>query len=320
MIIRDGNSVQPGDERTDHADTKRSGIMNMSGSKKIGMIGGDRRLRTVADGLGKEYECAVWGISDVPECAVRCTSWQSAVKGADAVILPLPVSRDGKNLNTDADEIDIYDIAEKIRPGVLVCGGMIPPVMKACLAERRAEIFDYYDSETVQIKNAVPTAEGAVAAIIGSMPVTVFGMKVVLTGYGRCARTLAARLLSFGATVYVAARRDEALAWAGVDGCVPIPLYEYLDVPVESDIIVNTVPIKIFEEKTLSQLEEKCVYFELAGGEGGIDRAAAEKYGIKIVPLPSLPGKTSPETAGNIICSEIKRKFAGYFGRGETDE
>ena len=285
----------------------------MSENIKIGVIGGDERQITVAKRLSRKYECAVWGLDEVPERAVRCGTWQSAVKGADSLILPLPVSRDGEKLNASEDVL-IEDIIELVSPGTLVFGGMMPSDLKSLIRERGAEYYDYYDSEVVQIKNAVPTAEGTIAAMINEMPTTLYGMSVTVTGYGRCARALSSRLVALGATVYVAARKESALAWAAIEGCIPVPMGEYLFMPHDSDAIVNTVPVKLFDDNVLSGMDPKTVYFELAGGDGGIDAAAAEKYGIKVVTLHSLPGKTSPETAGDIIASELFGRLDEHFG------
>ena len=110
---------------------------------KVGLVGGDRRQTVVAERVGKKYECAAWGIDDVPECAVRCADWRSAVKGAEAVILPLPASRDGVYLNTD-DGIKLDDICSAIGPGTLLCGGMIPSVVKAHGAAAFAAVPEAY--------------------------------------------------------------------------------------------------------------------------------------------------------------------------------
>lgn len=282
---------------------------------KVGLVGGDRRQTVVAERVGKKYECAAWGIDDVPECAVRCADWRSAVKGAEAVILPLPASRDGVYLNTD-DGIKLDDICSAIGPGTLLCGGMIPSVVKAHAEERGAEVFDYYDSESVQIRNAVPTAEGTIAALIGEMPMTVSGMTVLITGYGRCARTLAQRLILLGASVYVAARSERDLAWASVDGCSVVTLEEFCDLPPECDAVVNTIPVRVIDERILSMLNPRTVIFDLSNGAAGVDGKAAEKYGMKVVILPSLPGKTSPRTSGDIIADAISRKLEERFESG----
>ncbi|MBQ2724375.1 MAG: hypothetical protein IJF78_01585 [Clostridia bacterium] len=283
---------------------------------KIGILGGDQRQLVMIHGLSQDYECAVWGFDGVygtPDekylaDAVRCADWKSAVKGSAAVILPLPCTRDGALLNTpltkSGDAVSLTDIADRMSPGALLTGGMMPPVFRRYAGERGIFTADYYDSEELQIRNAVPTAEGAIAACIAELPVTIAGMKAAVFGYGRVGRTLAQRLLSLGAEVYAVARSPRDRAWAECDGCIPVVLDEYRKHPVPADALFNTVPHCVLDEDVLSGISRESVIFELASG--GTDVEAAKELGIRVVPLPSLPGKTSPVTAGGIILSAVK--------------
>jgi len=303
--------------RTDGSRT--AGNMKQEKAKnppKIGILGGDKRQLVMVCGLSEEYECAVWGFDGIygtPDekylaDAVRCADWKSAVKGSAAVILPLPCTRDGSTLNMPLSEsgekLTLTDIADGMNPGTLLTGGMLPPVFRRYAAERGVMAADYYDSEELQIRNAVPTAEGAIAACIAELPVTIAGMKAAVFGYGRVGRTLAQRLLALGAVVYAAARSPRDRAWAECDGCIPVVLDEYRKNPVPADALFNTVPHCILDRDVLSGISRDSVIFELASG--GTDMEAAAELGIRVVPLPSLPGKTSPVTAGGIILSAVR--------------
>ena len=283
----------------------------MAENRKICVLGGDGRQSAVAARLGRIYECAAWGIGNVPPCAVRCAGWRDAVRGADAVILPLPVTRgDGKLIGCD---VGLGEICAEMSRGSVLCGGMIPKFTEELAKERGFGVFDYYGSEAVQIRNAVPTAEGVIAALINELPVTVAGMTAAVTGYGRCARTLAQKLLLLGADVYAAARSERDLAWAAADGCAAVDLADFLTYPPRCDAIVNTVPVRLFCEDVLSSLDGGTVIFDISSGCVGVDREAVKSLGIKLVPLPSLPGKTAPETAGAIIAEEIAKKLDKFF-------
>jgi len=302
----------------------------MAENIKIGILGGDRRQLVMAQCLSESFECAVWGFDKIYgtadeeylKKAVRCADWESAVKCSDAVILPLPASSDGKNLNCPLAKetefgapVPLTSVCEKLQIGSLLLGGMLPSIVKSYAAEHGVVSYDYYNSEELQIKNSVPTAEGAIAACITHMPITVSGMRVVITGYGRCGRTLATRLKLLGADVFVAARSVKDLSWASVDGCIPIPLEEYREYPVHCDAVFNTVPFRIFDGELLSILPKDTVIFELATANSGVDLTEAERLGIKVISLLSLPGKTSPSSAGEIICSVVRDKLYSHFER-----
>lgn len=284
--------------------------------RKIGILGGDARQLTVIRGLSRKYECAVWGFDRIyvtPEeqflsDAVRCADWESAVRGSDAVILPLPCTADGETLSIPLSQsgktVMLTEIADRMTRGSLLTGGMMPSLFRRYAGELGIVTADYFDSEELQIRNAVPTAEGAIAACIGTLPITVDGMRAAVTGYGRVGRTLAQRLLALGAEVCAAARSGRDRAWADCDGCVPVPLEEYRNNPVKTDAVFNTVPHCIFDGELLEKLSADTVIFDLA--RGGADTETAEKLGIRVIPLPSLPGKTSPVTAGEIICAAVE--------------
>lgn len=297
---------------------------------KIGILGGDRRLLITAECLSASYECAVWGFAAVYggedehylQNTVRCADPESAVKCSDAVVLPLPVSTDGIRLNCplaakngsgEIPDVRLLAVCEKMPHGSILLGGMIPPVVKKYAAEHGVTALDYYESEELQIKNSVPTAEGAVAACIGALPFTIAGMRAAVFGYGRVGRTLAGRLRVLGADVFAVARSRKDLSNAACDGCVPVPLDEYRSFPPHCDAVFNTIPHRIFDAELLKRIPRGTVLFELATANAGVDLAAAEENGIRVIPLPSLPGKTAPRTAGEIICSVVRGMLDDHF-------
>lgn len=292
---------------------------------KVGIPGGDRRMLKTAACLSEAYECAVWGFSKLGseeyekymKNSVRCIDVFSALDGSEAVILPLPTSKDGLNLfhplSGLADEIKLCDIVSRMDKGTLLLGGMLPSSVVEYASLRGIETADYYECEETQILNAVPTAEGAIKACMEELSVTISGMRATVVGYGRVGRTLATRLRLLGADVFVAARNPRDLAWAKCDGCISVPLDEYKALPIKSDAIFSTAPAIIFDREVLSKTDVDSVIFELTSGNVGVDMESAKNMGIKVLPLPSLPGKNSPDTAGEIICEVVGRILSRHF-------
>ncbi len=300
--------------------------------KKVALLGGDGRMLSAARCLSEKYGTAVWGFSALRgEDNVKyltgaeiCAGWEEAVGGAEAIVLPLPVSRDGVRLflplSESQEDVRLVELCEKIRPGALLLGGNIPLALAEAAVKRGIIVSDYYNDESVQILNSVICAEGAIAACIDTLPVTVSGMKAVVTGYGKIGRALALRLILLGAEVYVAARSRRDLAYARIDGCVPIPLEEYKQYPIICDAVFATAPAEIFSGDVISRMSGGEVIFDLAAKDGLIDIKAAEAYGVKVIPLPALPGKVSPDSAGEIICRAVGERVREYFGREERRE
>ena len=289
--------------------------------RKIGILGGDRRMLTVAARLAEENECAVWGFDLADVCGnsaglhscVRCADPESAVRGSEAVILPLPCASVEDRLNCplagEGASVSLTGILRQMQPGTLLCGGMLPTGLKRLAAEYGVRAVDYFESEELQILNAVPTAEGALAACMREIPRTVCGMKTAVLGYGRVGRTLANRLHALGAEVIAAARSKRDLSWAETDGCRPMPLPEFRKAPPQVEAIFNTIPSPVIDGELLGRLSRDTVLFELASGGADLletEHAEAEKYGIRLIPLPSLPGRVFPVTAGEIISRTVR--------------
>ena len=127
---------------------------------KIGIVGGDGRQAVIARRLTEiGAECAVWGFPypklshDELNAPVRCACWECAVTGADAVILPLPVTIDGVRVNCRAArEIDksadygvrLTEIAAKAAPSCLLLAGKVPSSYQRFVFECGKKIRDYY--------------------------------------------------------------------------------------------------------------------------------------------------------------------------------
>jgi len=291
----------------------------MKNKIKIGILGGDKRLCAVSAFFEKDgFECAAWGMENVSSelqsrNIVKTLDWQSTLSGADAVILPLPITTDGVRLNCNQNlyQSNLYvprltEILDNTDKATLLFGGKIPQQIHRLASERKLKLIDYYEFEEFQIKNAVPTAEGAIALAIKETPMTLFGSKAAIVGYGRIGRTLSLKLIALGCKVTCIARSKKDLAWAECDGCDVIKLNKYAEIPERFDIIFNTVPHVIFNNELIDKLPKNQLFIDLASLNGGIDVKSAEKRGIRVIKALSLPGKCSPITAGKIIYDSIK--------------
>ena len=179
---------------------------------KLIILGGDVRLRYTADRLSRKYEVYTYGQSDrdmLPDG--KC----------DAAVLGIPASRDGININAPlCDEpIPLSLLTALLKPHGIVIGGMITPAVKNFCAKNEFFCEDHYADEAVMLRNAVPSAEGALAVGINATPIQMLGQKVLILGFGRIASQLALYLTAMGCEVTVAARSREKRAKARMSGC-----------------------------------------------------------------------------------------------------
>lgn len=285
--------------------------------KKISfaVLGGDSRQFSLIERLLDKGACvAAYGLpcEGVPSGAACYEDWRAAVSSADVVILPLPVSPDGRVLHMPLSEGEepprLRDVFDGIKKGTLLAGGRFSPALRELAQEFGYVPFDYAKSEMFEQRNAIPTAEGAIAILMEKMPCTVSGMSVAVTGYGRVGKALAHLLGAMGARVTVGARKPLVLAEAAAAGHRIRRLGEeetVAELAQGNAVVFNTVPHWIFTEAVLKDIPRKTLLIDLASAPGGIDAQAAKKLGIPVIWALSLPGKYAPQSAGEIIADTV---------------
>ena len=180
-------------------------------------------------------------------------------------------------------------------------------------------MVDYYDFDALQMKNAIPTVEGAILYALRELPVTLDGTAVAVIGYGRVASLLAERLLALGASVTVYARKERDLLHASLRHMRSVRIIgegvesSLCAISTDCRMIFNTVPQRIFTEEILSSLPKSCMLMELASPPGGFDPALAEAMGLRCVLAPALPGKCFPESAGRILAEVLSDHLSTLF-------
>ena len=276
-------------------------------SKKISVIGGDLRQLTLAELLSQNgYEVTVSGFGN-DSISEKYTIENDIKKAADAdiVILPLPVTQDFKTLNApfNKEKISLADIAGYIPCGSLVLGGKINDELFYLFEKQKC--IDYSEREELMIKNAVPTAEGAIELAIAETPITLAKSKALIIGYGRIGKVLSQLLQGLGVEVSVSARKYSDLAWIDVNGFNAVHNKDIIKSIPDYDIIFNTAPALILDEKILEKISPDTVVIDLASKPGGVDFQKARDFGLKVIWALSLPGKTAPLTSGKIIAETI---------------
>ena len=275
----------------------------------FGLLGGDRRQAALADALARDG-CAVcvWGLNGLPlDPKVRRCTPEEIYETCAAVILPLPATADGRTVNAPyADRAIALD--DEFASHMLhkeVYGGRMAPVLATSDKWEQIDAYDYYTREEFAVRNAGVTAEGAVAVAVKEFEGSLLGSRCLVVGYGRIGRALAHLLRGMGAQVTVSARRPRDFAWIELGGCHAVPTDSIGHSREHYDVIFNTVPALIFPRRVLAQLKPGCVLIDLASKPGGVDFEAARELGVHAVQALSLPGKTAPRAAAEIIKNTI---------------
>lgn len=268
----------------------------------FGVIGGDERMRYLASSIAADgYPVCVYGLEDLGPCRGAAeTSLPELARKSSVILLPLPVTRDGKTLNAPyaLSEIPLDDAFAGLFRNRTVYGGMLQKLAASSSVWKEIEPEDYYRREELAVGNAIATAEGAAGMAIQEYPGTLNGAKCLVTGLGRIGKNLTMLLHGMGARVYAAARKKEDLMLARALGARPLP---YREITKRFDLIFNTVPARVIGAPVLSQQDADTLIVELASTPGGIDLESAERLGIRVLQAQSLPGRVAPKTAAEYI-------------------
>lgn len=260
--------------------------------KTILFAGGDQRTLTAIEYMKRQgWEPRHYAVTqrEFPKTdAVAC------------LILPFPALKQGKlNAPLISDPPTLEELIRETRVDpqkIPAIGGPIPnnPFLR---------YTDLSEREDLKLRNAVTTTEGAVALLIENTPRSVFGMNVLLLGYGAIGTRLAQILHALGARVTVAARKEKDRVKASLLG------YKTQDVTALDlrgfHALFNTVPVRILAERDLKGAPADLCYIELASAPGGCDPELLKAFRLNRIPGPALPGKVAPVTAGEDLAKTL---------------
>lgn len=274
-----------------------------SGYKTFAVIGGDKRQLYCARALADDgFEVVLGGFDKV--ISMRgveiCTPEEAARKG-EVIILPLPsVNKDGNVPAAFSDKnISLMELSPYLAGKRVFCS-MKEKVTEFAPNLNPKLLSDYYAREDFVLSNAYVTAEGAVKIALEKFEGTINGAKVLVCGFGRIGKALTKVLSGFSPRLTVSARKSEDLAAIRLLGARAVRTdMLYKEKPF--DIIISTVPALVFGPELLAKIASDAVVIDLASLPGSVDFEAARRLQTDTVHALSLPGKSSPKTAGEII-------------------
>jgi dipicolinate synthase subunit A len=291
------------------------------------IAGGDLRYITLADKLAESPDNAVFAVgfdagAYSGDKSRIIESLKTHTKRADCLILPIPATVDGINVNAPffSQNLPINELLPFIKTGGKVFAAKLPIELTTLFEAAGFEVIDYSLREDFAVMNAVATSEGAIQVAMEKLPCTLSTRNILVLGMGRIAKTLLKMLRAFSPSVTAAARKTSDIAWAeilGGQGVHLTDLFENAPALAEYDLIFNTVPNMILSEEKLRKLNKNALIIDLASRPGGVDFEAAKRLGIKTEWALSIPGKVAPVTSGCVIAQTITNILAG---RGDNSE
>ena len=121
---------------------------------------------------------------------------------ADCVVLPLPAAGEGSLLNAPLSgrKHPLALVLDALRPGQVICAGMVGPQTAALAADRGLTLHDYFAREELAVANAVPTAYWGIA----------YNKRRPLTELGQCFRAFVQSYFTSIDTRYADAQEPSA--------------------------------------------------------------------------------------------------------------
>lgn len=280
--------------------------------EKIVVIGGDLRSVKLAKMLAKdENEIYVYGLEKAEdmkdaENIIKCESVKKAVEKAEIVIGPIPFSSNGTIINApySNNEITIRELMHNIHTQILIAGGIQPEVYLMTNNEY-IEIIDIMKREELAVLNTIATAEGTIQIAIENTNTILHGSNCLILGFGRIGKVLARKLVGLSVNVTCAARKDDDIAWIQAYGYKSLNINELGEELNQYDIIINTVPHIVLNEKRLEYVRNDVLLIDLASNPGGIDKKSVKDKKLKFIWALSLPGKVAPITSAEFIKNTI---------------
>lgn len=254
---------------------------------KITVFGGDKRLRIAEKQLERYgFEVDTLGLYENDNALPQSSS---------VFLLPVPSTKDGTTVYCPlTDRVITLDEIERLAENKLI--------LCACHSFSGRRFIDYCACDAYALRNAVPTAEGAIQIALEKTPYTLWHSSVLVIGCGRVGKILCDRLKGFQCNLTVTARKNADRAYfdaIGIPVADPARLEEIIG---NFDIIFNTVDAPLLDP-FLTRLGGTLL-IDLST-KGGFDQETADRLGLENLKAGGLPAKVAPETAGKILADTV---------------
>lgn len=205
-----------------------------------------------------------------------------------------------------------YLVSREHKENFLFYAGMIDNESLEILENASIRCIDYMKSDKLTVFNTIATAEGIIAEAIIHKNTNLHEAKVLVLGYGKCARTLAHKLSGLSARVTVAARNGDELEAAYSFGYRTMELSLLKDYIHGFEYIFNTIPAPVINDEMLERISSDSIILDIASSPGGLDKNAAMKYGIPVYHSLGIPGRYAPKSSGEAVAKHLMDAIAKH--------
>lgn len=200
------------------------------------------------------------------------------------------------------------ELARLLPAGVSVVCGAISTEVNDEFKQKGICYYNLMADEDFVLKNATLTAEGTLADLIFYTKKSIFDCNILILGSGRCAKALAYLLYKLGVKFDLTMRDEYKLKQSQLLCNKAVNWIEFKDNLKYYDVVINTIPTKLFDEKDLPKFKEGSVVLELASKQC-LQDLKTEKFSYIL--CPALPSKYTPQSAGDLIFNYLETLLKG---------
>lgn len=239
-------------------------------------------------------------------------AWEENTREEEACekiyVLPIPVTKLDKNQEIKEKlKQELIKMGRKEDVCLKVFGGVIHEEWTTFLEEHGIAYWDFMKLPEVVEGNGWITAEATISEVLQHGEYSIYGQKVLVTGYGCCGEKIAKLLGRLGAKVVVVARRANVRELAQKDGFAAIDFEEMPKALVDTYTVINTVPSLVLTEDCIRRMPRGSLIIDIASKPGGTDFEAAQKYGVKAKLALGLPGIYTTSSSAMLLKNAISK-------------
>jgi len=275
--------------------------------EKVVILGGDNRQIELYNILIKEgYDASLFGFDSIDKDTTN--DIYGKLDECDYLFLPIPYKTNrglikmpfSKNTHT------LHDIQAALREDCVVLLGKSDSESEYFLNLRNLKYWDFLKDENFLVENARLTAEAAIAISMLRITKSLNDCVVSILGYGRISKQLIRLLGVYECPIYVTTRRNMDSFSENLQGGEFIHTNRASEAVNKADVVFNTIPKVIFDDKKMSEIKQDVTIFELASYPYGFDMDYARAKGMDIRIEAGLPGRFFPKSAAMAIYESFK--------------
>ena len=194
---------------------------------------------------------------------------------------------------------------KKLPDDIVLFAGNFNPILKTIAREKNIEYHNIMEDEVFTVKNANLTCEGVLALMIEHSPYSLYENNVLILGNGRIAKGMSIMLDKLGVNYSLASFTKENFSQNYLYSKSNYFAFDFVRDLNKFDIIINTIPAQILDEKVISHIAPNTIFIETAS-VNCLDINKVNNF--KYILAPALPQKYSHKTAGKLMLDCVMQR------------